>query len=1187
MYKRPYLSILGRCGLAAVLVLLLLQSPLFAQQTGMISGTVLDATGAVVPGANITLTNEATKAVSKTVSNGEGFFAFPAVGAGTYTMKVEATNFRGFEKKSLALRPGDKLTVGDIALQVGATGEYVTVESTGTGVDVVTSGDKATTLTTTDIKNLATEGRDVSELLKVLPGFNTYTGYGGLANKPSWDPAVVSIGSAVGNGYSANGAPNRAGGVDLVSDGAHVIDPGCNCNATQTINPDMISEVKISTSAYGADQAQGPVLVQAVGKSGTDQYHGSAQLLFRDSKMFSNDYSVKQAKIDRPSERYWYPHGQFGGPVPGTNKKMTFFSGFEYYKQKYPDSVVQAGLLQAVVPTLSMRQGLFSHTPADNATLCNALYASGGWHPGCDTFTSFNQNQWWGSVNTPDSNISNYLDPSMVKYVNAMLPAPNATPTAISPYNYQTVAMNSRDGWMYHAKVDHSFSDNTKLYVSYNYQTDTSFIPVMQWWTPTPAVPFPGNNNDKTNSHTLSGTLTHTFSPTMTNELNASFSRMREAVGYGNEKAVDRQAVGFGYKGIFGNAKTLPSLTRQWWIPDMPNSFQADNNGYTAIKFLPSFGDNLTKVFRTHTFKFGINWERTKNSQLNYQVNWAGTNGQVAFGPYGATSNPIANMMLGMATQYTEVNKQVDDGQALWALGFYAQDDWKVSKRLTFTFGARFTHETSWADTSGKYGNAVWFPDLYAKDISAGNKVTPGLRWHGNDSSVSLSGRDLDALFVSPRFGLAWDVFGTGKTVLRGGFGVYYYHDQWNTFDAALATASGMAACSVYGMLSSAEGIGSNAGCAANPTAIDPKRQDEPRTYTYNFTISQQLPRKMMLDVTYSGSQSTKLLSPLTLANPTPLNAMLKNGVVQLDPVTGTVPTLQEIENQSNGVNKNDWRAYQAYANGLNVIRYDAWANYHSLQVSWNKPRGAFTYSLNYTFSKTLGINGKNDPINIHNDYGVMNTNRPHVVNATYAYEFGDRFKDGVLAAVLNGWMISGITTIQSGAPVPQAWRSNLNLRVGQYTNLYYDNISVLGSNDYTLQPMQTCDIHNAVASPVNGSCFAMPNVGQQGPYQFTFYGPRFWNSDLSIQKTIKVTERQNLQFRVSAFNFLNHPLKSYSSSEDSGGNLNLEMKPTVQQADYTGYTGPFAMVVPAGQFGIPETKFGRRVVQLQLKYNF
>jgi Carboxypeptidase regulatory-like domain len=285
--------------------LITLSSPLTAQQTGSLVGTVADKTGAVIPNAKVTLSNLSTKDIRYTVTNGEGFFAFNGVVTGDYAIKIESQGFREKEQAGIHLSPGDRRNISAM-LEVGTGAEQVTVQAEPSQIQIVDSGERSSVLSAKDIKSMALEGRDVTELIKVLPGFNNTTGGGGLGNYSGYDPTVTGIGSAVGNGYSASGTPNRTG-TALTSDGANVIDVGCNCNSTQTINADMVQEVKVSTSAFGADNAKGPVVIQAVGKSGSAEYHGGAYLHFRDSSMNSTDWDTNYNKVQKPNDRYWYP----------------------------------------------------------------------------------------------------------------------------------------------------------------------------------------------------------------------------------------------------------------------------------------------------------------------------------------------------------------------------------------------------------------------------------------------------------------------------------------------------------------------------------------------------------------------------------------------------------------------------------------------------------------------------------------------------------------------------------------------------------------------------------------------------------------------------------------------------------------------------------------------------------------
>ena len=1198
-------------GILLLIGLMMASVTLLGQQTGTISGTVTDSTGAVIPHADVTLTNNATQDVRKVKGNDAGFFVFPAVVTGEYSVKIDAQGFRAWENKHVSLHPGDRFNINNISMAIKTTDENVTVEAVSNQVQILNSGERSSTLYAKDIRNMALQGRDVTELTRTLPGFNNLTGGGNVNNSSGYDPTITGIGSSVGNGYSANGTPTRSGGADLTSDGARVIDPGCNCNSTQTINADMVQEVKVSTSNYAADAANGPVVIQAVGKSGTSVYHGSAYLHFRDSSMNSTDSVVKSAGTKKPTDRYWYPGGNFGGPVriPGTgfnkNNKLLFWTGYEYYNQSFPDKIVP--VVHAVVPTDSMRAGNFDPNASDNAHLCSLTGDPyWAWMPQCGAISSVYLNGQ--TLPITNSDISSYIDPGGAA-IMSMIPHANVDPvTTPGHYNYVTNAMNTDNGYMWHTRVDYNFNDSTKLYVSYNQQHDEVGIPVMLWWAPPTEVPFPGGFVAPGASKTLAGNFVKVFTPTFTNETIVTLAYLNNAYAYSNMNAVSRTALGYPYQGIFGNTDVMPSISNGWWIPGYPMIYQQDAHNYYSKKVSPSVTDNVTKVVGTHTLKFGFNWSMARNDQMNFTQQ----NGQLQFGTWGATGNPVANMLLGASTAYTESSKNTPGNMGYKSTSFFVQDDWKATRRLTLNLGVRFSHDPGWTDLSGDYGLTTWTPQQYTHDVAAGVTYLPGMSWHAINPNTPLAGRSVDPIFVSPRLGMAWDILGTGKTVLRGGFGSYYFHDQFNDYQSALTTAQGGRSCYTNGVTQLA-GIdaGVNVNCAqvSGSYAVNPTDHAQPVTYTYSATISQELPFKSLLEVAYSGNQSSHLINPAQNQNIIPLGAFFGP-----DPVTGVVNSITDIEHGSNGADKNHYKPMSAYTN-LELIQHGAFANYNALQVSWAKSSGAFTYNLNYTWSKTMGIIGQGpggydtqpDPVNIHNDYTVAYTNRPHVFNASYAYELGNVVKGNkILGGITNHWMLSGITGIQSGAPLAQTGSLNFGLSAaGSTTNCsstpdncfpdyYLDNIAVLGSSDYKLMPVVTCNPAASGSSQfVTSNCFAAPTNGNNGGFiPATVYGPAYWNSDIALQKTFKVTERQNIEFRVSAFNFLNHKLESFNSNDLN--NLTLKYKPSVTGlASYAGYTGPYTLYTQPGYtFGSTVVSgrnyvLGRRVVEMSLKYVF
>src|SRR5262252_4742653 len=317
--------------------------------TAALSGTVSDSSGAVVPKADITLTDEASGSVRRTTSNGEGYFSFAAVPPGSYAVKIEMEGFKAWEGKGIALNAADKRAITGIKLEPGATKEVVVVEASAAQITPIDSGEKSNLITEKVLQNVAIVGQNAAEFVKIMPGM-AFTG--GTLNSSSYQAQDERTGTGPVGNFAPNGL--RVAALDITSDGAHIIDPGCNCGQAMNTNADMTSEVKVMTSNFGADNSKGPVVISAIGKSGGNQYHGEAYIYSRYYSLNANDwlynskgkYPNGKEVLPRPETKYFYPGFNIGGPViiPGTNfnhdrNKMFFFFGTEYYKQDVDNGV--------------------------------------------------------------------------------------------------------------------------------------------------------------------------------------------------------------------------------------------------------------------------------------------------------------------------------------------------------------------------------------------------------------------------------------------------------------------------------------------------------------------------------------------------------------------------------------------------------------------------------------------------------------------------------------------------------------------------------------------------------------------------------------------------------------------------------------------------------------------------------
>jgi hypothetical protein len=1262
-----------------------------AQTTSSISGTVRDTLGALVPGAKITLVNEASKGTRPATSNGEGFFNIVAVQPGTYSLQVTKAGFETWKVIGIEVHPGDSLTVPKIMLKVGQVVESVTVTAEAAGVSL-NSGEHSTLITSADISRLSTQGRDAAELISILPGFTVNAGVniqnegaGGL-----YGYQTMGFGSGQISTLGANGAAPQQGLVNITSDGANVIDPGDMGGQISNVNMDQVQEVKVQTSNFGADEAKGPIVINAVGKSGSDTYHGGIYTYFRNAALNSNDWLSKYYDSPRPESRYFYPGATIGGPVkiPGThfnaNKRLVFWAGFEYYDQDQSQ-----GLATAFIPT----NGVVSKfNPSGTnmlggdlsaATLASALNVSlndptSGLLANCpydysvtSAYTNIGGVCWSpnGSLDQTGATVHNgqvkNIDPATTTITN-LYPAINRVPKPVivngntqyysDGINYAQNVMQTHNGFQFHTRVDENITDTLKLYGTYNWEkiNDESAMNNL-YYNPNGTIPYPTPlmSNGKASYLTLN--LTKTFGSSVTNELVGSgvdFAQPEQFADRAKAQTTGTSWEAAGYANGH-NGLAIPGFTQT----QLPRIINYETVGVPSLamgyvpagsqflrKFTWNIADNVTKQYRTHTIKMGVYVEQTANNQvtLGSQVNGTATfmrwdscypNQNMIPGTpptlppvpsnTAGLGNTIGNLLIGCPLGYSQDNFDPSVNMRFKSFEGYATDDWKVNSKLTLTLGMRLSHMQPWTDAHG-IGAAVWNPSSVTQNTiypdTTDPSTWPGISWHKQNSSIPMAGVPTRAAFYSPRFGVAYDLHGNGKTVFRGGWGVYHSHDSTSIGSGAINTAIGLQTYSnpstitcTFGQLftyytkTSGDTI---VGCGAftsSPSSItpfainamNPKDDHEPVTYNYNFTLDRQGPWKSSIEVAYVGNQSSSLStlvsssgSDLQNQNVIPLNAFFGP-----DPVTGSTNPASNIPNSA------DYRPYPNYTQ-VNVPNHTNWANYNALQASWNKQRGALIYGINYTWSKALGVRGNwdtgalADPVNQHHDYGIVSFNRPQALNMSYSYKEGRKFHGNHIAGqALNGWEISGITSLISGPDLAVVNNSTsfglsggVNYKVGSTSvSIPVSAAEWLGSSDYTLQPTVTCDPRRGLNKDqyVNGSCFGIPALGSQGNWNLPdVHGPAYFKSDLSVYKDFTINDRQNMQFRVSGFNFLNHPIASFNNN--NLGSLNLAAG-TCSTCTYTTPQQALAAVqiTNTGSFGYTAFRNGVRIVELGFKYNF
>ena len=1187
----------GRLGIA-LLAVLVTASAAFAQNAGSLRGVISDPSGGVLPGATVVLMNEATKETRQAQTDSKGGYFFASVSPGVYTVRIEMPGFKKAENKGIRMSAND--TKGfDVTLQVGQQTETVEVTASREIIQTET-GAREGVIRADQIDNLSIISRSPMELLRILPGVVAPEGR---------DLESVSNGGGANNtgAYSVNGV--RGSNNVITLDGSRMIDIGSNSGLIIAPNTDFVSEVKVQSSNYAAEFGSGGIQVNAITKGGSSEFHGSAYSYIRHNKFAANDRSNSIAGVDRPKSKFLYPGANISGPIliPGTdfNKnrdKAFFFLGVELWRQK-----VDFGSEFHVVPTLNQRKGLFNDS-------------QGGQNLNQPTTVNIPSGFPGAGNPAPNNDLSPYIDPMGQRLMN-MYPLPNYNdPT--NRNNYVLNALQKQDTTQVTARLDYAFSDSTRAYVRLA-QDDGQVDQQRGLWWNSSNYQLPTTLNNPQLGRSASFNMTSVLSPTVTNEFVFSYSKLKLDNIHADESKISLASLGINtYQGFYGKQTPFAPIQIFSWGQGLGNMWDpADQHNIFAYNSSLQFADNFTKVLNTHAVKVGFSIEKGNKFQ-NFQ-NDAQTRIVLGSGWIpGTTGNDFGDLLVGRPAVIGSGTALNPGNFVAWSSDGYIQDSWKIKKNFTLEYGVRLSKWTNNAESRGL--GAVFIPERY--DPTAGTFLDAAKTRVNGVAYASLGEvpKRLIAnrpIFVMPRLNFAWDLSGTGDTVLRGGAGLFYNRPMGNAeYDVIRIPPNGYyTEINAYdGQNLGPVGLTYNTVPLVNPLtrlgrisvdSINPKSVDYPRTVTASMSIARRLPWQNVLEASYVGTFGRHLLNR-TQYNVIPDGRLLTGRL-------GNADLSDPVQRAAlSGDVVNSLRPFPAIGN-IHWWEYNGISNYHSLQATLSRQTGRrFQYFVAYTFSKVLGSVFQNgeygdlDPFDPrHRSYGTLRYDRTHILNLSYNYSIPDAVKGGVAGGILNGWQVSGISTFASGVPISLGFDGDItNAGIPWFGTPDHVGYQIQGSNRASVvTPVFTCDPRKGVSGNkvgdkiLNVSCIGIPAFGQSGPFTSPHYIrlPTRMNHDITLFKNFAMGEKSSrkLQFRVGLFNIFNQAVPAV----DPAGDVDLTLQTTCNRRvngvpngaggtsdNVCDPTGGYSLTQNSkDNFGKIILKRGHRVVEFALKLYF